>query len=95
LNRRTGADTRPAYLLFNRFRERLDQRVAYAAGITAARSDFDFDTNEMVTLNRKEEPHPQNLAAARELWRQRLRSEYLQEKVAKYAAKQKEARKPV
>jgi carboxyl-terminal processing protease len=93
LNRRTGADTQPAYLLFNRFRERLDQRVAYALEMLRT-EEFVFDTDEMVTLNRKEEPHPQNLAAARDLWRQRLRSEYLQEKIAKYAAKQKEARKP-
>jgi carboxyl-terminal processing protease len=93
LNRRTGADTRPAYLMFNRFRERLDQRVAYAVELLQ-QGDFDFDTNEMVILNRKDEPHPENLEAARQLWRQRLRSEYLQEKVAKYAAKQKEARKP-
>lgn len=93
LNRRTGADTRPAYLIFNRFRERLDQRVAYAVELLQA-GDFSFDSNEMVTLNRKDEPHPENLEAARKLWSQRLRSEYLQEKVAKYAAKQKEARKP-
>jgi carboxyl-terminal processing protease len=93
LNRRTGADTRPAYLMFNRFRERLDQRVAYAVELLQ-QGDFDFATNEMVTLNRKDEPHPQNLDAARQLWRQRLRSEYLQEKVAKYAEKQKAARKP-
>lgn len=82
------ADTTPAYRIFNRFRERLDQRVAYVNELLKTEK-FVFDTDEQVTVNRKEEPAPIDLNEARQLWRQRLRSEYLGEKVAKYAAKQK------
>ncbi len=89
---RTGvADTTPAYHIFNRFRERLDQRVAYAMDLLKSEA-FSFDTDEQVVVNRKDEPHPVDLDDARKLWRQRLRSEYLQEKVAKYAARKKAER---
>ncbi len=91
LTRPRAADTTPAYRIFNRFRERLDQRVAYANELLK-NEKFVFDADEKVTVNRKDEPAPADLDEARRLWRQRLRSEYLGEKVAKYAAKQRAER---
>src|SRR6478736_6042144 len=91
LGKRRAADTTPAYRIFNRFRERLDQRVAYAVELLK-NEKFEFDTDDQITVNRKDEPYPLDLDEARQLWRQRLRSEYLQEKIAKYAAKQKAER---
>jgi carboxyl-terminal processing protease len=91
LSRRRAADTTPAYRIFNRFVERLDQRVAYALELLK-KEQFNFDSDESVTLNRKDEPYPADLDEARRLWRQRLFSEYLQEKVAKYATKIKAER---
>ena len=85
------ADTTPAYRIFNRFRERLDQRVAYAIDLLK-NEKFVFDTDEQITVNRKDEPHPADLNEAHQLWRQRLRSEYLGEKIAKYAAAKKAER---
>jgi len=85
------ADTTPAYRIFNRFLDRLDQRVTLVTNLLQT-EEFRFDTEEQVTVNRKDEPHPADLAAANRLWRQRLRSEYLMEKVAKYAAKKKTER---
>ena len=53
---------------------------------------FVFDTDEhILSTGRTTEP-PADLAEARQFWRQRLRSEYLQEKLAKYAAKKKAER---
>lgn len=91
LGRRLAADTRPAYLIFNRFLERLDQRVAYVQELLKT-EQFAFEAEESIVANRKEEPYPVDLNEARQLWRQRLRSEYLQEKIAKYAERQKAAR---
>ncbi len=91
LTRPRAADTTPAYRIFNRFRERLDQRVAYANELLK-NEKFVFDADEKITVNRKDEPAPADLDEARRLWRQRLRSEYLGEKVAKYAARQKAER---
>lgn len=93
LGKRRAADTTPAYLIFNRFRERLDQRAAYVVELLK-NEKFEFDTDEQITVNRKDEPYPLDLDEARQLWRQRLRSEYLQEKIARYAAKQKAERDP-
>jgi carboxyl-terminal processing protease len=94
LTRPRAANTTPAYRIFNRFRERLEQRVTYALDLLQ-NEKFVFDTDEQITVNRRDEPHPADLAAARQLWRQRLRSEYLGEKIAKYAAKKKAERDPV
>lgn len=83
-------DTTPAYRIFNRFYERLAQRVAYA-GTLLQEEKFTFDTDERIVTNRKDAPYPRDLTEAHTLWRQRLRFEYLEEKIAKQAAKKKAA----
>ena len=93
LGRRRGADTAPAYRIFNRFRERLEQRVNYAQELLK-NEKFVFDTQERALINRRDAEPPADLNEAKQLWRQRLRSEYLQEKLAKYAAKKKAERTP-
>ena len=88
---RTGvADTSPAYEIFNRFLDRLAQRVAYADDLLK-REQFDFTADEHMLANRREAPYPNDLAVAKQLWRQRLRYEYLQEKLATHGAKKKDA----
>lgn len=84
-NRRTG-DAAPAFEIFNRFRQRLEQRVAYASELLQA-GQFAFEGDDRMQTNRKDEPYPKDEAAAKELWRQRVRFEYLQEKLAKHATK--------
>lgn len=93
LGKRRAADTAPAYRIFNRFRERLEQRVAYALELLKTEK-FEFDGEDQITVNRKDEPYPLDLDEAHKLWRQRIRSEYLQEKIAKFAEKQKAERSP-
>ncbi len=75
-------DATPAYVIFNRFFERLEQRVAYVEELLQ-HEKFTFDTDERVALDRRQAPYPKNLAAAKKLWRDRLRYEYLQEKLNK------------
>lgn len=76
------SDPIPAYEVFNRFYQRLEQRVNYAEELLK-KEKFTFDTDERVLINRREEPYPKDLPAARKLWRERLRFEYLQEKLNK------------
>lgn len=83
-------DARPATAIFNRFVERLEQRVAYVDQLLQTEK-FTFETDERVVLNRKDLPYPKDLAEAKELWRQRLRAEYLQEKLGKMELKKKAA----
>jgi carboxyl-terminal processing protease len=78
---RRNGDSSPARVIFARYLERLDQRAAYVAQLLRT-EHFDFSTEERYTYDRKNSPRPADLAAAQQLWRQNLRSEYLQEKIA-------------
>ena len=81
LTRQQVADVTPAYKLFARFMERLEQRVAYVETLLK-NEKFQFDDDERILLNRKDAPYPRDLDEAHQLWRQRLRFEYLQEKLS-------------
>src|SRR5439155_19290168 len=82
------ADTRPSYEIFQRFVLRLQQRVAYADELLK-NEKFTFDSDERIAVNRHELPYPKDLDEAKALWRDRLRFEYLQEKLAKIDAHKK------
>jgi carboxyl-terminal processing protease len=84
------ADTSPAYKIFNRFIERLQQRTEFADSVLKT-NQFAFDTDERVAIDRREAPFPHDLDEARTLWRQRLRAEFLQEELALASARMKSA----
>ncbi len=84
-SKRTG-DATPAFDIFNRFFERLQQRVAYVEELLKA-GQFEFKDDERMQVNRKDAPYPKDLTEAKQLWKQRLRHEYLQEKLGRHAAK--------
>ena len=85
---RNYGDTRPACEIFNRFYERLQQRVDFAVNMLG-KEDFKFDNDERIQINRKDAPYPKDLKEARQLWKERVRFEYLQEHLAKLDAKKK------
>lgn len=87
---RRGAspDVRPATIIFNRYVERLQQRVDYADELLK-NEKFTFDKDEKVTVLRKDLPFPKDLAEAKGIWRDRLRYEYLQEKLGRDETKKK------
>ena len=64
------------------------QRTAYADDLLK-HEKFTFDTDERITINRKELPYPADLDEAKKLWRERLRFEYLQELLGKIGARKK------
>ncbi len=80
--RRQTADTSPAYVVYTLFLHRLEERVAYITNLLKT-GNFEFTGDDKVILDRKEAAYPQTLADAKQLWRERLRAEYLQEKLAK------------
>ena len=73
-------DTAPGYEIFTRFLDRLKERTAYAKELLQ-KEKFDFTADERFPANRHALPYPADLAEARKLWRDRLRFEYLQEKL--------------
>lgn len=84
-----SGDTSPGYIIFNRFFERLRQQHTYVLGLLETEK-FEFNTDDRYLLNRKDAPRPADLKEAKALWRDRVRFEYLSEKLsAKLAAEAK------
>src|SRR5262249_53490458 len=64
------------------------QRVQYAEELLKTET-FSFDEEEKIVVNRKDMAYPKDLDEARQLWRERLRYEYLQERLTKLGTKKK------
>jgi len=88
---RRVADTRPACEIFNRFVQRFQDRTDYVDQLLKTEK-FTFDDDQKIVLNRHELPYPKDMNEARQLWRERLRFEYLQEKLGKADARKKTAK---
>jgi len=82
LGRHETADLTPAYAIYQRFVERIEQHVAYVDELLQ-QDKFKFNTDEHILLDRSHAPNPRDLDEARQLWRLRLRYEYLQEKLSR------------
>jgi carboxyl-terminal processing protease len=76
------ADLTPAFAIYNRYAERVQQHDAYAMDLLA-HDRFKFNSDEKIVLDRRHAPFPKDLTEAEALWRQRLRYEYLQEKLSR------------
>ena len=77
---RDDGDTSAAQAIFRRYLERLQQRAAYATD-TLRTARFDFSGHDVYSLDREHAQRPRDLSTAKDLWRQELESEYLQEKL--------------
>jgi len=82
LTRKGVANVTPAYAIFSRFVERLEQRVSYVDELLK-HERFEFTADERIPINRRDAPFPEDLNEAKQLWRQRLRYDYLQEKLSR------------
>jgi carboxyl-terminal processing protease len=80
LKRSQVADTSPAYVIFYRYMDRLKDHVNYVDELLKTEK-FDFTADERAVLNRHDFPYPKNLDEAKTIWRQRLRYEYLMNKI--------------
>ncbi len=74
---KTG-DTTPATTIFNRFLTRFTEQVKYSTNLIA-HEEFQFKGNDRYVPNRKDLPRPKDLAEAKQLWRDRVRFEWLTE----------------
>ena len=70
-----------AHQIFDLFKQRAAERVAFAKEIIGTISTFDGEG--FVEINRSKVPWPANEEAARGVWRNRITSELLQEKLGK------------
>ncbi len=76
-----AGDTSAARSIFRRFLERLGQKVAYSTHLLRT-AKFDFTGHDRYSFDREKAERPQDIKAAEALWRQEMRAEYLQEKLA-------------
>jgi carboxyl-terminal processing protease len=76
------ANLTPAYEIYRRYLERIQQRADYVNELLKEEK-FKFNTDEHILLDRRLAPYPENLDEAKHLWSQRLRFEYLQEKLSR------------
>jgi len=75
------ADLSPAFAIYQRYQDRFLQRSAYVDELLQ-QDKFKFNTDEKIQLDRRHEPFPKDLDEAKQLWRQHVRFEYLQDKLA-------------
>ena len=73
---------KPAYEIYDLYQKRVDERVAKVKELL--KEPMDFKTNATVDVRREKAPWPKDEAQANELWRGRIASELLQEKLSEH-----------
>ena len=77
----TSGDSSAARAIFARYLRRMEQQVTYVGDLL--RTDkFDFTGHDVYSFDREHAAPPADLTAAHDLWRQQLRAEFLEEKLA-------------
>ncbi len=74
------ADLGPAFEIFKTFLKRSDERIAYAKDLLKSR--FDFTVDEEFVPDREKAPWPANPTEMDDLWRKRVKNDYLSLKIA-------------
>ena len=75
-----SADLEPAYDIFNRYVRRVGERTDYA--LELLEDGFDFSTEETYRFDRTELPWAEDTEALNEVWRQRVKNDWLLLKLA-------------
>ena len=80
INTNLAADLSPAFAIYQRYQQRFQQHIAYVIELLQ-QDKFKFSTDEKIQVDRRHAPFPKDLDEAKQLWRQRVRYDYLQEKL--------------
>lgn len=75
-----AGDVEPAYIMFNTFKARLDQRITYVD--KRLQTNFDLSDDETLQIDRSEAPWAATVAELNDLWRKKLENEALNLKLA-------------
>jgi carboxyl-terminal processing protease len=73
-------DLRIPFSIFNLYEQRVVDRMNYARSLL--KQNFDFSVNEDYSLLRDKDPWPQSQAESDDLWRKRVKSDWLRLKLA-------------
>jgi len=69
-----------AFAIFKVYRERVSERIAYA--LSLLQHHFDFSKSESYRFDRTKEPWPKNREELNDLWRQRVKNDFLSLRLA-------------
>ncbi len=75
-----GEDLRVPFEIFNLYERRAVERMAYARSLL--RGGFDFSGDETLMADRKDQPWPASEADSLDLWRKRVKNDWLRLKLA-------------
>lgn len=75
-----GEDLRAPFEIFNLYERRAVERMAYARGLL--HQGFDFKSDETLMMDRKDQPWPATESESLELWRKRVKNDWLRLKLA-------------
>src|SRR4051794_3957264 len=73
-------DLRAPFEIFNLYEHRLAERLTYARSLL--HKGFDFERNESLTIDRKHQPWPATEADSLDLWRKRVKNDWLRLRLA-------------
>jgi len=73
-------DLRAPFEIFNLYERRVIERMAYARSLL--HKGFDFDSDETLMIDRKDQPWPATEAESLDLWRKRVKNDWLRLKLA-------------
>lgn len=86
-----GGNLQPAYAIYDRFLQRVEDRVGKINALLD--KGFTFDSDRTAQINRDKEPWPANEAEADRIWADRLEAELLQAILAEQALEESAAKK--
>jgi len=75
-------DLETAYSIFNRFHERLEERINYSINLLESDKEFDFSLSESLDTDRENAPWMTSEEEINDLWRRRIKSSLLNLKLA-------------
>lgn len=75
-----GGDLRAPFEIFNLYERRAVERLAYARSLLL--KGFEFNSDETLMIDRKDQPWPATEAESLELWRKRVKNDWLRLKLA-------------
>ena len=75
-----GEDLRTPFAIFNLYRQRAVERFTYARSLL--KDGFDFKQNDGYRFLREKDPWPKSEAEVREVWRERVKNDWLTLKIA-------------
>jgi len=74
------SDLNPAFDIFKRYRQRVDERIKFA--LNAVNQNFKFDVDESYRFDRREDDWSANKTELDELWRKRVKNDVLNLKLS-------------